>query len=83
MFAVEGFSTCLGSLCGVTSSIRDTSGGNAAIAAQFREKMRNAGKLEESGVKTGVKCTSTMSGALGASVGTALGAMLVVIWHLI
>jgi hypothetical protein len=81
-FAVEGFSACLGSSCGVTPSIKDTSRGNAAIAARFREKMRNADKLEESGVESGVKCTS-MSGALSASVGIALGAMLAVVWHLI
>ena len=81
-FVVQGFSTCLGSSsCGVTSSIKVAARGYTAIAAQFREKLKDADKLEESRVEYGVKCT--MSGALSASAGIALGAMSTVVLYLI
>ena len=72
-FAAQDFSICLGSSCG-----EEISRANAAIAAQFRQKMIDADKLE----KSVLECTMSMSGALSASIGIALGAMLAVVWQL-
>ena len=67
-YEVKGFRSCHWINCADETT---------AFAEQFQLNMIAATKLKE-----GVQCKVTVSGALSASVGIAIGSMLAVVWHL-
>ena len=67
-YEVTGFPSCRWINCAEETTV---------FAEQFKLNMIAATKLKE-----GVQCKVTVSGALSASVGIAIGSMLAVVWHL-